>query len=300
MDARGAAETGGWIASRLVLIVVLVVAVALLIAATLVPAVYTADAAVDSVDQELFDHEPLPDEIPHAPQVTHVHDADGDRIAEFHGPVEREPVPLDEVSEVALQAIIATEDAEFYEHDGVNHDAMVRAGLRNLRAGGVAEGASTITQQLVTMAFLDPEPTIERKLQEIVWALELEERLDKDEILEGYVNRVYLGHGVYGLGTAAEHYFSTPAADLDLAQSATLAGAIRAPMANNPVDEPEAAATRRDVVVRQMVSRGFVSQEDADEVLGTDLEVDLRDEDPGEPFWEDLVKRVIYDPRVDL
>jgi hypothetical protein len=94
-----------------------------------------------------------------------------------------------------IGAVIATEDASFHEHDGVNHESIVRAGLRNLQEGGIAEGASTITQQLVTMAFLEPEPTIERKLNEIVWAVELEERLGKDEILEGYLNRVYLGHG---------------------------------------------------------------------------------------------------------
>jgi penicillin-binding protein 1A len=300
MDSHGALRVGRLIVTRLALIVVLVVGTALLLATTFVPAVLTADAAVDTVEREMFDHPPLPDDIPHAPQITHVHDVSGDRIAEIHGPIEREPVPLEEISQTAIGAVIATEDASFHEHDGVNHDAMVRAGLRNLQEGGIAEGASTITQQLVTMAFLEPEPTIERKLNEVVWAIELEERMGKDEILEGYLNRVYLGHGVYGIGTAAEYYFSTPASDLDLAQSATLAGAIRAPMGNNPVDEPEAAAARRDVVVGQMLDQGMIGQEEADEVLGSDLEVDVREDDPGEPFWEDLVKRVVYDPRVDL
>jgi penicillin-binding protein 1A len=285
---------------RVGLLVLVVAASALLLAATIAPAVFTADAAVDSVERELFDHPPLPDELPVAAQISHVLDREGEPITALHGPIEREPVALGDISQKAIDAVIATEDAEFYEHDGVNHDSIVRAGLRNVQAGGVEEGASTITQQLVTMAYLDPEPTIERKLREIVWAVQFEERYDKDEILEQYLNRIYLGHGVYGIGTAADYYFSTPASELDLAQSALLAGAIRAPTTNNPVDNPEAAATRRDIVIRQMQALDMVDDEDAEAVVGTDVELDVREDEEGEPFWEDLVKRVIYDPNVDL
>ena len=273
---------------------------ALLLAATIAPAVFTADAAVDSVERELFDHPPLPDDLPVAAQISHVLDRDGEPITALHGPIEREPVAIDAISQTAIDAVVATEDAEFYEHEGVNHDSIVRAGLRNMRAGGVEEGASTITQQLVTMAYLDPEPTIERKLREIVWAIEFEERYGKDEILEQYLNRIYLGHGVYGIGTAADYYFSTSASELDLAQSTLLAGAIRAPTTNNPIDNPEAAGTRRDIVIRQMQRLDMVDDEDAEAVVGTDVELDVRDEEEGEPFWEDLVKRVVYDPNVDL
>ncbi len=286
--------------TRIVLLMLLAGACAILLAATVAPALLAADAAVDSVEQELFDHPPLPDELPVAAQVTHVFDTEGERITELHGAIEREPVPLEEISSTAIDAVLATEDAEFYEHDGVNHDSIVRAGLRNLQAGGIEEGASTITQQLVTMAYLDPEPTIERKLQEIVWAVEIEERLDKDEILEQYLNRIYLGHGVYGIGTAADFYFSKPASELELAEAAMLAGAIRAPTLNNPVDAPEAAATRRDVVVRQMQALGMVEADEADAVVGSEVELDIRQDEDGEPFWEDLVKRVIYDPDVEL
>lgn len=298
--AAGALAAARYVTLRLVLLIALVGVVALLVSTTVLPAVYAADAAVDSVEQELFDHPPLPDEIPTAPEVTRLLDADGELIAEIHGEVEREPVPLEEISDWMIAAVVATEDAEFFEHDGVNHDSIVRAGVRNVQARGVAEGASTITQQLVTMAFLDPEITMERKLREIVWAVELEERLTKSEILEAYLNRVYLGAGVYGVGAAAEHYFSRPAAELGPAQAALLAGAIRAPTANNPVDNPEAAAQRRDIVLRQMVATDALDQETADEVIGTEVALDLQDEAPGQPFWEDLVKRVVYDPSVDL
>jgi penicillin-binding protein 1A len=300
MDTEAGGRRGLYLVGRLGLLLVAAAATALLLSATVLPVVLTADAAVDSVERELFDHPPLPDELPTAPRVTHVFDAAGDPITELHGPVEREPVPLEEISGRMIDAVLATEDAEFFEHDGVNHESIARAGLRNLQAGGVAEGASTITQQLVTLAFLDPEPTVERKVQEIVWAVEIEEQLDKEEILEAYLNRIYLGHGVYGVGAAAEHYFSRPASDLNIAQAALLAGAIRAPIANNPIDNPDAAVTRRDIVVRQMADLDLITEEEADEILGSDLALDVREDDPGEPFWEDLVKRVVYDPDVDL
>jgi penicillin-binding protein 1A len=300
MRNDGAAAVSRDLATRLGLLLGVVVGIALLVSTIVLPAVYTAEAAVHAVDQELFDHPPLPGELPTAPRVTHVFDAAGDPITEIHGPVQREPVPLDEISEWTIAAVLATEDAEFYEHDGINHDSIVRAGLRNVQAGGIAEGASTITQQLVTMAFLEPDPTIERKLREIVWAVELEEQLDKDEILEAYLNRVYLGHGVYGIGTAADYYFSRPASELNIAQSALLAGAIRAPLANNPLDNPEAAATRRDVVVRQMAALDEITEKQVDAILDSEVALNVREDDPGQPFWEDLVKRVVYDPSVDL
>lgn len=286
--------------TRVALLLLLVVASALLLTVTVAPAILAADAAVDSVRRELFDHPPVPEELPAVAQTSHVLDVDGAPITELHGPVEREPVALDQISQTTIGAVIATEDGQFYDHDGVHHDSIVRAGLRNVTAGGIEQGASTITQQLVTMAFLDPEPTIERKLREIVWAVELEEELGKDEILERYLNRVYLGHGVYGVGTAADYYFSKPASELDLAESALLAGAIRAPTVNDPIDHPEAAAGRRDVVVRQMRIQGMVDDAAAEQVLGTGVELDVREKPEGEPFWEDLVKRVVYDPDVDL
>ena len=288
------------ILGRVGLVLLATAASAVLLAATIAPAVFTADAAVDSVERELFGHPPLPDELPVAAQISHVLDRDGEPITELHGPIEREPVALDDISQAAVDAVIATEDADFYEHDGVNHDSILRAGLRNAQAGGIEEGASTITQQLVTMAYLEPDPTIDRKIREIVWAIEFEEHYSKDEILEQYLNRIYLGHGVYGIGTAADYYFSTPASDLDLAQSTLLAGAIRAPTTNNPIDNPGAAASRRDIVIQQMQALDLVDDEDAEAVLGTDVELDVREEQDGEPFWEDLVKRVIYDPDVDL
>jgi penicillin-binding protein 1A len=294
------ARTAVRIVGRVVAAVAVIGVAALLLGLLAVPFLVTVGDTVEVTYETLFDRPPLPDELPLAAEISTVHDREGTRIADLSGPVRRETVPLEDIPQVVIDAVLATEDAEFYEHTGVRHDAMVRAAARNLRAGGIAEGASTITQQYVRMALLDPEQTIDRKLHEIVWAVELEEQLDKDEILERYLNGVYLGQGVYGFGTAAEHYFSRPVGELGLAEAALLAGTIRAPAVTNAVDGPEAAQQRRDIVIQQMLGQGRITEEEAEAVLGTDLELDVAEPQAGEDAWVDLVKRLVYDPSVDL
>jgi penicillin-binding protein 1A len=288
------------IVAHLVSAVVVTVAAGGLLGLLAVPFLVAIGDKVETTRSQIFDRPPLPDELPLAAEISTVHDLEGTRIADLSGPVRRETVPFDRIPQVVRDAVIATEDARFYEHSGVRHDAMMRAAARNVQAGGIEEGASTITQQYVRMALLDPEQTMERKLHEIVWAVEMEERLEKDEILERYLNGVYLGQGVYGFGTAAEHYFSKDVEELGIAEAAVLAGSIRAPAVTNPVDGPEAARQRRDIVVRQMENQGFITSEEAEAVIGTEVELDVAEPDIGEEAWIDLVKRVIYDPSVDL
>jgi penicillin-binding protein 1A len=288
------------IVAHLVSALVVTVAAGGLLSLLAVPFLVAIGDTVETTRSQIFDRPPLPDELPLTAEISTVHDREGTRIADLAGPVRRETVPLERIPQVVRDAVIATEDAEFYEHSGVRHDAMLRAAARNVQAGGIQEGASTITQQYVRMALLDPEQTMERKLHEIVWAVEMEERLEKDEILERYLNGIYLGQGVYGFGTAAEHYFSKDVEELGIAEAAVLAGSIRAPAVSNPVDGPEAAKQRRDIVVRQMENEGFITSEEAEAVIGTDVELDIAEPDVGEDAWIDLVKRVIYDPSVDL
>jgi membrane peptidoglycan carboxypeptidase len=288
------------LAARVLMALVVTVAAGGLLSVLLVPFVVALGDTVEATREELFDRPPLPDHLPLAAEISTVHDRDGTRIADLSGPIRRETVPLERIPQVVIDAVIATEDDEFFEHTGVRHDAMVRAAARNVQAGGIAEGASTITQQYVRMALLDPEQTIDRKLHEIVWAVQLEERLEKEEILERYLNGVYLGQGVYGFGTAADHYFSRPIEELGLAEAALLAGTIRAPAVTNPVSGPEAAQQRRDVVIRQMQAQGLITDEEADAVVGTGIELEIAEPDVGEEAWTDLVKRLIYDPSVDL
>lgn len=285
---------------RLLAAVVVVVGAAALLAVPAVLPVVAGGAMLDRVEQEVLDAPELPDQLPTAAQLSTVHDRDGQRIAELAGEVRREPVALTDVPDVVIDAVLATEDRTFFDHDGVEHEAMVRALARNVAAGEVTEGASTITQQYVKMALLSPEQTVERKLEEIQLAVELERRMSKDEILERYLNTIYLGEGVYGIGTAADHYFSSAVEDLSVAQAATLAGVIRAPAVSNPVTAPDVAEQRRDVVVRQMRAQGRIDDEQAEEALAAELELDVRDRTLREPFWVETVKRVLYDPEVAL
>jgi penicillin-binding protein 1A len=286
--------------ARLSVAVVLMVATAALLAAPAVPVLVASADVVEASSSQLLDAPPLPDELPVAAQLSTVHDREGARIAELAGEIRREPVPLEEIPDVVIDAVLATEDSGFFEHRGVEHDAMLRAAGRNLAAGGIAEGASTITQQYVKMTLLSPEQTIERKIQEVLLAVELERRDSKEEILEGYLNAIYLGEGVYGVNSAADHYFSKPLDELTVAEAATLAGSIQAPAVTNPVANEEAAKARRDIVIRQMVAQDRIDRETADEALASDIELDIRNRDFGEPFWIDTVKRLIYDPEAAL
>jgi penicillin-binding protein 1A len=288
------------VGGRLIAAAIVVVATALLLALPVVPMLLVGTETVDAVETTLLDPPPLPDELPVAAQLSTVHDVEGTRIAELSGEVRREPVDYDAFPDTVIDAVLATEDSGFFEHRGVEHESMLRAAGRNLAAGGITEGASTITQQYVKMTLLTPEQTIQRKLHEVLLAVELERRDSKEEILEGYLNAVYLGEGVYGFGTAADHYFSKPVGELDVAEAAVLAGTIQAPAVTNPVANPEVAKERRDVVIRQMLAQGRIDQATADEALAREVELTIRDRDFGEPFWIDTVKRLIYDPDAAL
>jgi penicillin-binding protein 1A len=287
-------------AGRLMAAVIIVAATATLLALPVVPVLVVGTETVDAVETTLLDAPPLPDELPVAAQLSTVHDLEGTRIAELAGEIRREPVPYEAIPQVVIDAVLATEDSGFFEHAGVEHESMVRAAGRNLAAGGIAEGASTITQQYVKMTLLSPEQTIERKLHEVILAVELERRDSKEQILEGYLNAVYLGEGVYGFGTAADHYFSKPIGELNVAEAAVLAGSIQAPAVTNPVANEEVARNRRDVVIRQMLQQERIDQATADEALASPVELNVRDRDFGEPFWIDTVKRLIYDPEAAL
>jgi penicillin-binding protein 1A len=287
-------------AGRLLAAVIVVTATAALLALPVIPVVVVGTETVDAVETTLLDAPPLPDELPIAAQLSTVHDLEGTRIAELAGEIRREPVAYEDIPQVVIDAVLATEDSGFFEHAGVEHESMVRAAGRNLAAGGIAEGASTITQQYVKMTLLSPEQTIERKIHEVLLAVELERRDSKEEILGGYLNAIYLGEGVYGVGTAADHYFSKPIGELTVAEAAVLAGTIQAPAVSNPVANEEVARNRRDIVIRQMLQQDRIDQATADEALASPVELNVRSRDFGEPFWIDTVKRLIYDPAAAL
>ena len=184
--------------------------------------------------------------------------ADGEPIAVRGGNGARF-VPLDEISPWLVQAVIATEDRRFRHHFGVDPVGLVRALVDNLRAGGVVAGGSTITQQLAKNLYLTPERSLSRKLQELTLAIWLETRLDKDQILALYLNRVYLGAGAYGVEAAARRYFGKGAADVTLPEAAMLAGLLKAPSALAPTNDLDRARERAAVVLGRMQAEGFIT-----------------------------------------
>ncbi len=198
------------------------------------------------------------------PLVTRVLADDGRKIAEFYRE-RRILTPLEEMPDHLINAFVSAEDARFYEHPGVDLKSIVRAAIRNFEAGGVVQGGSTITQQVVKSFLLSPEKLYERKIKEAILAWRIEKRFSKKEILYLYLNQIYLGHGAYGVGAAAENYFGKPVKDLSLAECALLAGLPQAPSKYSPFHAMEKARTRQSYVLGRMVIDGYIIQEDADE-----------------------------------
>lgn len=200
-------------------------------------------------------------------------------------------VPLDEVSEDMKEAQVAIEDDRFYDHGGLDARALARAFTSNATSDEV-QGGSTLTQQYVKLLLLDgaeddPEETIRlqardgmegyvRKIRELKYAVTLEERMTKDEILEGYLNRSYYGAGAYGIEAAAQRYFGISASDLDLAQSALLAGLVRAPGVTDPINYPEAAVNRRNVVLDRMFELDIIEEGEWRDARDSELELDVQ------------------------
>ncbi len=169
-------------------------------------------------------------------------------------------VPLDLLPRYVSDAVIATEDQRFYDHHGVDPFGMVRAAIINLREGRTVQGGSTLTQQLAKNLYLSHDRTFARKLEEFTLALWLESRLTKADILELYLNRVYLGSGAYGIDAAARRYFRKPARNLSLSEAAMIAGLLKAPSKYSPLSNPGLARTRARLVLSQMQEAGFITE----------------------------------------
>lgn len=189
------------------------------------------------------------------------------------GPVTHEKVKIWQVPDPVIQAFIASEDRRFEEHGGVDFQGILRATLSNLQAGKVVEGGSTITQQLARIVFLNQERNFGRKYKEMRVAQKLEKEYDKSQILERYLNLVYLGSGAYGIADAAWVYFSKPLEDLTVAESATLAGIVPAPSLYSPLENKEAAEQRRNLVLIAMQEQGFITPQEAQEAIKSPLTV---------------------------
>jgi penicillin-binding protein 1A len=190
-------------------------------------------------------------------------DREGD-ILGVRGPYYGRRAPIADLPDFVPQAFLAIEDRRFYQHEGVDRLAVLRAVIANLRAGETVQGGSTISQQLARNLFLTQAQTVNRKLREMVLASRIERRLSKDEILELYLNRVYLGDQAYGVDAAARRFFGKSAQDLTLAEAAMLAGLPKAPSRSAPTESMERATARQHVVLDAMVDAGFITTEQRD------------------------------------
>jgi penicillin-binding protein 1A len=224
------------------------------------------------------------------PNVT-VLAADGTVLAERG--LRRGHVRLDALPPYLVQAVLATEDRRFYRHFGVDPLGLVRASFRNATAGTVVEGGSTITQQLAKNLFLSPKRTMARKLEEVIYAIWLEQRFTKDEILELYINRVYFGGGTYGVEAACQHYFGKSAREVTLSQAALLAGLLKAPSKYAPTRSVKLAAARVDEVLDNMVEAGFLSAEAARSANEQPLNLSAKGDDTGYPYAVDWVAELL-------
>jgi 1A family penicillin-binding protein len=195
-------------------------------------------------------------------ETSYIYDIKGRVLASLHDEANREVVPLNRISPHLKRAVLAIEDSSFYQHPGINPASIMRAFLANLEQGRTVEGGSTVTMQLVKNLFLTPQRKISRKVVEAVLSLRLEQILDKDDILELYLNQVYWGHNNYGVETAAQSYFNKSAADLTLAESAMMAGLIQAPEQYSPFLNYQLAKQRQSLVLSRMRDLEWITPEE--------------------------------------
>jgi len=211
----------------------------------------------------------------HPPIITTVYSDDGRTIAEFFE--ERRIIkPLEEMPLELINAFIAAEDSRFYKHKGIDFYSILRAFFKNLEAGTIVQGGSTITQQVTKSFLLTPQKTYTRKIKEAILAYRIDKAFNKKEILYLYLNQIYLGHGAYGVEAAADNYFGKSITDLNLAECAILAGLPQAPSKYSPFRHPERAKQRQIYVLNRMVAEGYITRTQAAEAINTEVEIKPR------------------------
>lgn len=228
------------------------------------------------------------------PIITTVYSDDNRKIAEFYKE-RRIILPLSEMPKMLLEAFIAAEDARFFKHKGIDFLSIIRAYLKNIEAGTIVQGGSTITQQVTKSLLLTPEKNYTRKVKEAILAYRIDKKFTKEEILFLYLNQIYLGHGAYGVEAAAENYFGKSAKDMNLAECAILAGLPQAPSRYSPFRNPEKAKQRQIYVLNRMVAEGYITNIQATEAINTKLDIKPRRNWYIEkvPFYTEHIRRYI-------
>lgn len=227
--------------------------------------------------------------------ITKVFDRNGEIISEYANE-RRIWVPINEIPKPVIQSFLAAEDSHFFEHGGYDLKAIVRATLVNALTHRT-QGASTITQQVAKTYLLSSERTYTRKIKELILSWRIERAFTKNEILELYLNRIYLGNGAYGVAAAAETYFSKPLSELTVGERALIAGMPQAPTRYNPVKNPSAAKARRDVIIKRLESEKYITSEEAQAALDSPLTLRVSGLKQGEdaPHFAEYIRRLIAD-----
>jgi membrane peptidoglycan carboxypeptidase len=280
-------KRAGSLAYSLVMFVVVSVLAGVLVAGLFIPFAGMAGVTSNAAAAEL---QSLPAELSTPAPATRSKVLMGNgKILAFFYDENRIPVKLKSIAPIMRQAQIAIEDHRYYEHGALDFKGTVRALVRNSAAGGTTQGGSSITQQYVKMVQIEQcqakgdtqcvkdaqAPTVQRKIRELRYAIAMEKKFTKDEILERYLNIAYYGAGAYGVEAAARHYFSTKASQLTLAQAAMLAGLVQNPDTHNPIRNPSAALDRRDVVLNRMVELKLITLDQAKEAKKTGFDQKL-------------------------
>lgn len=223
-------------------------------------------------------------------------DKDGNEAARFFTE-NREMISIDQVPRQVINAVLAIEDANYYEHKGLDYLGIFRAFLKNLKAGKVVQGGSTITQQVAKSLLLSKERTYSRKAKEAILARRIDKRFSKDEILEIYLNQSYFGYGSYGIESAARNYFQKHVWELTLPEMALLAGLPKAPSAYDPTRNPERAKERRDLVLERMFEEQSITAVERAEAAATQLNINPKVKDPMDPsaYFAEEVRRYLYE-----
>jgi len=223
-----------------------------------------------------------------------IYSADGVLIGEF-GEERRNLTPIGQIPKVMKDAVLAIEDSRFYSHGGVDYRGLLRAGLANL--GKVkSQGASTITMQVARNVYLSSEKTFTRKLYEVLLTFKLEHLLSKDQILEIYMNQIFLGNRAYGFAAAADAYFGKPMRDLTIAEAAMLAGLPKAPSAYNPISNPTRARTRQLYIIERMQENGFITAQEAEAAKKQELKIRSANDRTGvhAEYIAETVRQLVY------
>ncbi|MFB3887806.1 MAG: penicillin-binding protein 1A [Thermodesulfobacteriota bacterium] len=240
----------------------------------------------------LPDFRPLKDR--HINTYSVVYSEDDEVVAKFLMD-NRIPIPYERIPKILVQAFVAAEDAGFFKHNGVEPKSIARATLKNLLAGRIVQGGSTITQQTVKTFFLTPKKSLLRKLKEVAFAFGLEKNLTKEQILFLYLNNIYLGNGTYGIEAASESYFNKRVEHLNLAEIAMLAGLVKAPGRYSPVSNLKEAKERQAYVLTRMLDLGFISKDEKDRALRLPLKVQPKEGAlfSKAPYFSELIRQQV-------